>query len=266
MPLKKPRKRFSQNFLIDKDIAARIVRLLEVEKNDTVFEIGSGRGILTRIVANTGAKTFAFEIDSDLVSQLTAEYEKYDNVEIVNIDFLKVQPSIYHRGRFKLIGNIPFDITSPLIEWIIRYRQSISWAVITMQRELADRICSGPGSKNWAPISIFTQCFFDVRNAMTIPPTVFYPKPKVFSSTLVFRPEERYKIDNWRHFEEIVRMAFVHRRKLLTNNLSKLLGLGKDGAENILSQIGLPKNARAEQLGIEDLIRLSNEIESLNIS
>jgi 16S rRNA (adenine1518-N6/adenine1519-N6)-dimethyltransferase len=266
LPLRKPQKRFSQNFLTDGGIAQRIVDQLEISKGDTIFEIGGGRGILTSIIANSGAQLFSFEIDNSLADSLRRKFKDCNQVEIVNIDFLNVEPDRYHRGKFKLIGNIPYDITSPLFHWILRYRESITRAVVTTQRELAERISSGPGAKNWAPISIFTQCHFRVKTVIKISPGAFYPKPKVFSSTLLLVPFAGYDIESRERFEEIVRRSFVHRRKLLVNNLSESLNLSRTELETILAGIGLDKMVRAEQLSIEDFIRLSREIESLDLS
>jgi 16S rRNA (adenine1518-N6/adenine1519-N6)-dimethyltransferase len=261
----RPKKRFSQHFLSDKNIAAAIVERLDLTGEDVVFEIGSGRGTLTQIIASTGARVFSFEIDKDLIDALQEKFESRDNVEIINADFLRVDPARYHKGNFKLIGNIPYDITSPLIDWLTAHRRNIKLAVVTVQRELGDRLCSNPGNKNWAPIAIFTQCFFDVRKVMTIPPTAFYPRPKVFSATLVFFPKERCQIGDWKKFENIVRVSFRHRRKFLVNNLASLEGLEKGGLVGILSRIGIDETARAEQLSIEDYIRLTEEISALNI-
>ena len=264
----RPKKRFSQNFLADKNIAAKIVKCLDLQKTDTVFEIGTGRGTLTQIIAESTAKLFSFEIDRNLIDPLLKKFEYINNVEIVNVDFLKVNPLDYHAGNFKLIGNIPYDITSPLLDWMTKYRDKLTLAVITIQKEMADRLCSDYNSKNWAPVSIFIQCFFEIKKLITIPPSAFYPPPKIYSTTVSFTPTptERYKIKNWPLFEKIVRLAFKQRRKYLTNNLSEFPNLDKDQLENILSNLGLNNKIRAEQLTVDDYIRLSKEIESLNIS
>jgi len=262
----KPKKRFSQNFLADKNIAAAIVDLLEIQNTDVVFEIGSGRGTLTEIIAKSADWLYTFEIDRMLIDPLERKFKRYDNVEIVNVDFLKVRPADYHSGHFKLIGNIPYDITSPLLSWMTKYRHNISLAAITIQKEMAERLCSQPGNKSWAPISIFARCFFKIKNVMTIPPDAFYPRPKIYSATLVFTPKESYEIENRKHFEDVVRLAFKHRRKYLTNNLSEIPGLDKTQLENILHKIGLNNKVRAEQLSIDNFILLSKEIKSSGLT
>ncbi len=136
----RPKKRFSQNFLTDTNIARKIVGLLDIAESDTVFEIGPGRGMLTELVAKSGARLIAVEIDRTLIDDLKNKLGGYDNVTIVTADFLTVNPSDFVVGRFKLIGNIPYDITSPLLDWIVRYRNSLDRVVITMQKELAERI------------------------------------------------------------------------------------------------------------------------------
>jgi 16S rRNA (adenine1518-N6/adenine1519-N6)-dimethyltransferase len=259
----RPKKRFSQNFLADKNIAAKIVSYLDLNSSDVVFEIGSGRGTLTQIIGQSGARLFSFEIDNNLIEPLLKKFNNNSNIKIINADFLKIDPSDYHGGEFKLIGNIPYDITSPLIDWMTRYRHKFTIAIITVQKELAERLCSNSGTKDWAPVSIFTQCFFDIKKLMTIPPQAFYPPPKIYSTVLSFTPKDKYKIDNWPLFEKIVRQAFKHRRKLLINNLSEIEQLDKKQLENILTKLGLNNNIRAEQLSIEDYIRLTKEIAPL---
>jgi len=261
-----PKKRFSQNFLKDKNIAAKIVSYLDIKDGETIFEIGPGRGILTGLIAQTGATLYAFEIDRTLIEDLNKQHLKNQNVTIINQDFLRVDPSDYTNARFKLIGNIPYDITSPLLDWIIKYKSRIDRAVITAQKELADRISSGPGSKNWAAISILTQVAFDIKNKMTINPDSFYPPPKIKSSTLVFDPTDRYEISDFNFFRKLVKAAFTQRRKLLVNNLTEYLEYDKSRLESVLDLLGWDKKIRAEQVSIDDFIRLAEVMSESNIS
>ncbi|MCX6826099.1 MAG: 16S rRNA (adenine(1518)-N(6)/adenine(1519)-N(6))-dimethyltransferase RsmA, partial [candidate division Zixibacteria bacterium] len=260
MSSRKAQKRFSQNFLVNKNTAAKIVGFLSIAASDTIFEIGSGRGILTELMALTGARVFSFEIDRDLIGSLSRRLANYKNVQIVNRDFLSVVPWEYYEGSFKLIGNIPYDITSPILEWMMQYRSSINRVVITAQQELAERIASGPGSRHWAPLSIFCQCFFDVKKVMALPPKSFSPVPKIMSETLLFKPREKFRIDDWTYFEKIVRLSFRQRRKLLINNLALLEGQKRESILGLLLKLGLDEKIRAEQICIEDFIRLADEL------
>ncbi len=265
MEFGKPKKRFSQNFLVDKTIAERIVALLNLNPEDTVFEIGAGRGILTEVIAASGAKLFSFEIDRELIPYLEKKFDRFENVEIINEDFLSAIPSRYHSSEFKLIGNIPYDITSPLLDWMIRYRELINLAVITAQAELAERISSPSGSKSWAPISIFSQTYFDIKLMMPISPNSFFPPPNVKSSVMLFRQiKKKYAISHQEQFERVVRCAFRHRRKLLVNNLIELPGVKKDQLHRTLDNLGFDRNIRAEQINIEGFIRLSNELPNIS--
>jgi len=260
----KPKKRFSQNFLVDHAIAEQIVSFLNLNSEDTVFEIGTGRGILTEIIAQTGARLFSFEIDRDLMPQLKDKFSKYESVNIINCDFLSVAPSEYHKGAFKLIGNIPYDITSPLLDWMIKYRKSISLAVITAQEELAERISSCPGEKRWAPISIFSQSFFDIKIVLHISPKSFLPPPKVKSAVMIFNAAEKYRIANQEQFEKVVRLAFRHRWKLLINNLTEALDVKKEYLCEILDRLNFDRNIRAEQIDIDGFIRLADALPNIS--
>lgn len=259
----KPKKRFSQNFLVDPNIANAIVAALEIEATDTIFEIGPGRGALTEIISRTGAQIYAFELDRDLAKELSIRF-KNSNVQIIETDFLRVVPDQYSPHPFKLLGNIPYDITSPVLEWMMQYRRHIKRAVITAQLELAERISAGSDSKQWAPISIFGQTAFDIKKLMTIKPTSFCPPPNVKSATLLFEPSERYNISNWDFFEKIVRASFHQRRKLLVNNLLQLGCYSREQLESALVQLGYDSKIRAEQIDIEKFIRLTAILGALN--
>ncbi len=259
----RPKKRFSQNFIIDKNIARQIVDYLNIEKDDVVFEIGTGRGGLTEIIVETGATVFSFELDKMLLPELEKKFSGRENLKIINQDFLIVEPERYCDRPFKLIGNIPYDITSPLVAWIVEHRGKIDRAVITVQKELGERIAAGPGSKDWAPISIFTQLFFDIKNVRTIPPGAFYPPPKVLSSVLVFEPSDRHQIDDFAFFERVVRSAFVHRRKMLVKNLAEAGIAAKAGLSEVLSNLGKNPDIRGEAMSIEDFIGLAEQLKKI---
>jgi 16S rRNA (adenine1518-N6/adenine1519-N6)-dimethyltransferase len=259
----RPKKRFSQNFLADKNIAGKIIDCLDINHEDIIFEIGSGRGTLTSIIADKGARLYTFEIDRQLIDNLNNKFGVNENVVIVNRNFLDVDPTEYIDGKFKLIGNIPYDITSPLLDWMINYHTRITRAVITTQRELANRISASPGSRDWAPVSIFCQSFFRVKAAFNIPPKAFYPPPKVNSTTLIFEPVEKYFIEDREYFELVVRNSFKHRRKFLVNNLSDLPAFEKETIAEIIKELGYDKKIRAEQLDIPDFINLANKLKSI---
>jgi 16S rRNA (adenine1518-N6/adenine1519-N6)-dimethyltransferase len=259
----RPQKRFSQNFLIDRNIAEKIVALINPGPKDVVFEIGAGRGILTEIIAVSGARLLAFELDRNLIPALERKFRPYENVEIIQADFISVNPGDFHSGGFKLIGNIPYDITSQIIDWVIRNRKLIQTAVITAQAELAQRIASEPGSKHWAPISIFTQLFYDIRLALAIPAKSFEPPPKVKSATMSFSPREKYSVSDWEWFEKIVRLSFRQRRKLLVNNLSGMEGISRSSVVDAVDRLGLDRNARAEEIDIATFIHLAESLSKI---
>jgi len=258
----RPKKRFAQHFLADKNIARKIVDLLEITPEDKILEIGSGRGTLTGIIAAQAGALFTFEIDRDLMQNLEKKFRDNPRVGVIQKDFLKIAPEDYIDGPYKLIGNIPYDITSPLLEWITRHRKNLIRAVITSQKEFAERIAADPGTKNWAPLSIFCQSRFDIKVAFDISPKSFYPPPKINSSCLIIEPKDKYDIPDDNLFESVVRQSFTQRRKQLVNNLGDHPGLTKDTVHNILNDLGLRQDIRAEHLSIQDFLNLTEKIKA----
>ncbi|MFH2048135.1 MAG: 16S rRNA (adenine(1518)-N(6)/adenine(1519)-N(6))-dimethyltransferase RsmA [bacterium] len=261
-----PKKRLGQNFLKSDDIIANIIQSLEPEENDTIVEIGPGRGSLTLPLAETGAFIYAIEFDKDIIGYLNKLLRKFINVKIINRDFLSFNPSELQLNKFKIIGNLPFNITSPVIEWITSHHDNIILAVLMVQKEMAERIAAVPGTKNWSPISIFTQMAFDVKLCFDISPKYFQPPPKVTSSLISLRPKEGKLIDNFDVFEKIVRASFKQRRKLLVNNLKDDIIKDQKLVDEIIEKTGLPLNCRAEQLTIDDFLKLTSIIVSYNLT
>lgn len=261
-----PKKRLGQNFLKSDGIVANIIQSLEPEEDDTIVEIGPGRGSLTLPLAETGAFIYAIEFDKDVIGYLNKLLRKFINVKIINQDFLSFNPDELQLNKFKIIGNLPFNITSPVIEWIASHHDNIILAVLMVQKEMAERIAAVPGTKNWSPISIFTQMAFDVKLCFDISPIYFQPPPKVTSSLISLKPKISKLVDNFDMFEKIVRASFKQRRKLLINNLKEDIFKDIELGNEILREADLPLNCRAEQLSIDDFLKLTSIIVSCNIT
>ncbi|MGB8658740.1 MAG: 16S rRNA (adenine(1518)-N(6)/adenine(1519)-N(6))-dimethyltransferase RsmA [Candidatus Zixiibacteriota bacterium] len=265
----RPRKSLSQNFLIDDRAAARIVDRLELSKDDVVLEIGSGRGALTKHLVKKAKKVIAVEIDKRLCSCLEKQLGPKKNLEIVNQDILRLdfKDLLQPESRCKVVGNIPYKITSPLLSLLLKHKQSITLCVLTVQKEVAVRICSVPGSRDWSPLSIAVQLFSDVQILFHLKPSSFFPQPRVDSSVvkIVFLPKPRVPLPDERLFFKVVRAAFGQRRKILLNSLASNLDLPKKELEVILNTAGIDPKRRAETLCLSEFAILSSAIHrSLN--
>ncbi len=257
------KKRLGQNFLTSDSIIDRIVEQLSISENDQIVEIGPGRGAITSRLINSNSRVTAVEFDRDLIPYLKKLFEKESNLEIINEDILKFEPLF---DKFKLIGNLPYNITSPVIDWIVRNHQQIDVAVLMVQKEMALRVASQPGNKEWSPIAIFTQLYFDISICFDISPKHFRPAPKVTSSVIKLLPKKVPKINNFQLFEKIIRTAFKQRRKLLINNLVPELISDKNTGEELFGILQLPENIRAEELSTEKFLKLTDLINSRNIT
>jgi 16S rRNA (adenine1518-N6/adenine1519-N6)-dimethyltransferase len=260
MPAYRAKKRLGQNFLKSKSIIDRTLGLLSLSSEDRVVEIGPGRGALTLPLAESGAKVWAVEFDRDLVPYLHSLLTDHPNVRVINGDFLEFDPVAQKLDRFKLVGNLPYNITSPVIDWCLRYRDRIDCAVLMVQRELGARIAGSPGGKDWSPLSVFTQAVFMVEKCFDVGPSHFTPAPKVTSTVLRLIPHPKPLVTESVPFERVVRMSFQHRRKLLVNNLVPVIIPDGRTALEILSQTGLGEKARAEEVTIEQFLNLTTAL------
>ncbi|MFH0918276.1 MAG: 16S rRNA (adenine(1518)-N(6)/adenine(1519)-N(6))-dimethyltransferase RsmA [Candidatus Omnitrophota bacterium] len=264
----KPKKSLGQNFLIDKNILAKIIRACNLTKNDIVLEIGSGRGDLTSLLAQSAGKVYALEIDQRMYPFLEQALGAYQNCQIIKSDILKFDlskflPANRIKQKIKVIGNIPYYISSPIIEHLIRYRQAISAAFITVQKEFGRRANSPAGSKEYGSFSCFVQYYCQCKILFEIKKHSFKPAPNVDSCflSLQFREKPAVLVQNEERFFKLIRTAFNQRRKTLRNSLESLVV--QDQLENFLQTAGIGKNVRPEELSLEQFAGLSNYLESV---
>ena len=250
------RKRFGQNFLVAGPTIAKIVGLINPQAGEHIIEVGPGRGALTFPMADSGAHVYAVEIDRDLVAYLREQSSERDNVTIIEGDFLAYEPPDDFK-RFVLVGNLPYNITSPTVDWCVRYHERIERIVFMVQAELAARLCGKPGSKDWSPLSIFTQMLFDVKQCFKVGPGNFRPQPKVQSAIITLTPRGEDGITPTPEMDRVVRTAFKHRRKMLVNNLTQEIVPDHDIAVEVLGEIGLKASCRAEELTIDQFLTLT---------
>jgi 16S rRNA (adenine1518-N6/adenine1519-N6)-dimethyltransferase len=255
-----PKKRLGQHFLKSPDIIKKILDLIEPHADQTIVEIGPGHGALTLPLVASGAKVVAIEFDRDAAHYLIQRFAKQSNLQVLSQDFLKFEPDSLGLMKFTLVGNLPFNITSPVIDWAINHRSMIERACFMVQKEMAARLTARPNSKDWSPLSIFTQLHFEVVHCFDVAPKHFQPKPKVTSTVITLTPKEKIQIKHSAQFEKVVRASFRHRRKLLVNNLVPDIISQAQTAREILHEMGLPENCRAEQLTTTQFLTLTERL------
>lgn len=257
----KPKKRLGQNFLIDKNIQKKIIEGLELKHSDTVLEIGSGRGEFTAPIADRVKKVYAVEIDTDLYSALEENIKGYPNVVLIKEDILKIKLEKYFsnvKGKLKVFGNIPYYISTPIIEKIFKFRIKFNEIYITVQKEFAKRIVAQPGSKIYGSLSCFVQYYTEPKIVFEIKRGSFYPAPKVDSCflKLTFRKKTPLRKDKEKILFRIIRAAFSQRRKALRNSLKRVFP--KEKLEAYLQNYSIDKNTRPEDLTHQDFTNLIN--------
>ena len=265
------KKSFGQNFLTDTNILQKIVDTAEIDDQVNVIEIGPGIGALTEFLAERAAEVMAFEIDHRLVPILADTLRDFDNVTVVNEDILKVDLA-QHIQNFKnpdlpikVVANLPYYITTPILMHLIESGIPFSEFVVMMQKEVADRISAQPNTKAYGSLSIAVQYYMTAKVAFIVPRTVFVPAPNVDSAILkmVRRPEPAVAVEDESFFFKISKASFTHRRKTLWNNLTGYFGKTeevKDKLTKALDQAGLSPSVRGEALSLTEFASLSDAL------
>ena len=265
------KKSFGQNFLTDTNILQKIVDTAEVDDQVNVIEIGPGIGALTEFLAERAAEVMAFEIDHRLVPILADTLRDFDNVTVVNEDILKVDLA-QHIQNFKnpdlpikVVANLPYYITTPILMHLIESGIPFSEFVVMMQKEVADRISAKPNTKAYGSLSIAVQYYMTAKVAFIVPRTVFVPAPNVDSAILkmVRRPEPAVAVEDEKFFFKVSKASFTHRRKTLWNNLTGYFGKTEEVKGKLtkaLDQAGLSPSVRGEALGLEEFASLADAL------
>ncbi|MCI0595448.1 MAG: 16S rRNA (adenine(1518)-N(6)/adenine(1519)-N(6))-dimethyltransferase RsmA [candidate division Zixibacteria bacterium] len=258
-----PRKSLGQNFLINKTIQKKIVSFLDVSPSDLVLEIGAGKGALTVHLAESGAKLWAVEVDKKILPELAAKLAPFPNAKILpqaiqNVRLLDLEPA----GKFKIVGNIPYHLTSPILDWLAAQKENIERTVIMIQREVARRALAGPKTSEYSPLTFFVRFHFEVRKLLDVGPGNFYPKPKVNSTVVKLSPHPQtpWGVQNAEKFFEVVKKAFLHRRKTLLNSLVLEKIASAERLGEIFKEVRIPAKARSEDLAFEDFARLAKTL------
>lgn len=260
-----PKKRLGQNFLIDKNVAAKIINEVSPKEKDFFVEIGAGFGILTFPLSQTASNVLAFEIDPKICHILKDKTSHLNSLKIECKDFLKADLADSLRGKkVRLIGNLPYYITTPIIERLVELKNLTEDIHIMVQKEVADRLSAKTGEKEYSSITIFANFNFIIKKLFVVKRTCFWPQPKVDSVFLKLKNRSSYetKARDEKLFFDIVRSAFGQRRKMLINAMmnSNYRRFEKMKLESALERTGLCLKCRAEEVSLENFIRLSNEI------
>jgi len=260
-----------QSFLEDQKIIGKIVAAADLREDDTVVEIGAGLGIMTEIMAKQVERIIALEIDPYMISILKDRLGRLTNVEIIQTDVLKydfkrVRPESSSR-KLKIIGNVPYNISSQILFHTLAYRGSIASMVIMFQKEMADRIIAGPGTKTYGIPSVMAQMYAQIKREIQVPPSCFFPVPEVDSTVLKFIIREKpwFDIGDEDIFANVVKAAFAHRRKTLLNNLrnNDLLGRSLPRTFMLLHKVQIDGKRRAETLSVEEFGSLSRVLSEI---
>ncbi len=250
------RKRFGQHFLRDRTVVEWIIASFKPLITDNVVEIGPGEGVLTRELLGKVRSLHVIEIDRDLSARLQTEFSSHDRLTIhtadaLDFDFSTLAPG---EGKWRVIGNLPYNISTPLLFHVLEAAPLIADMLFMLQKEVVARMCAEPGSKTYGRLSVMVQWRCQVEQLFDVPPSAFFPPPKVESSIVHLRPHvvPTIEISDPRHFSALVKAAFAQRRKTLKNALKGTL------SEDALVQSGIDPGHRAEQLSLAQFASLSN--------
>lgn len=270
-----PKTRFGQNFLIDLNLVELIARTAQLTKRDVVLEVGTGLGSLTKLLAASAAHVVTVEIDKHIAPLARQEFEELDNVTLLEQDALKnksqFDPIVLETlreklaavpgGKLKLVANLPYNVATPIISNLLSVDPWPTRIVVTIQKELAERIVAQPRSKDYGALSIWIQAQAKAEIVRVMPPSVFWPRPRVESAIVDIRTQKvlRDRIGEVEFFHSFVRSVFLHRRKFLRSALIGSLKdhLDKPAVDAILTEMKFPADCRAEQLSVEEMMDLA---------
>lgn len=262
-------KKFGQNFLIDTRVLEEIIDAAEITKDDFVLEIGPGIGTMTQYLCEAAREVVAVEIDTNLIPILKDTLSAYDNVEVLNQDILKVDIASLAKERnndrpIKVVANLPYYITTPIIMGLFESRVPIDSITIMVQKEVADRMQEGPGSKEYGALSLAVQYYAKPEIVVNVPPSCFMPQPKVGSAVIRLTRHEQspVEVEDEKLMFQVIRASFNQRRKTLANGLNNFgsFGLSKEEIQSCIEELGVPVNIRGEALSLEQFAELANII------
>ena len=263
-------KKFGQNFLIDTHVLDKIIRAADITKDDFVLEIGPGIGTMTQYLAEAAGEVCAVEIDKNLIPILQDTLKDYDNVTVINNDILKVDirkmADEKNQGRpIKVVANLPYYITTPIIMGLFENHVPVESITVMVQKEVADRMQVGPGTKDYGALSLAVQYYAEPYIVANVPPNCFMPRPKVGSAVirLTRHSQPPVQVNNEKLMFQIIRASFNQRRKTLAKSLKNYEGLSfdKEEIEQAIAACGFQPAIRGEALSLEEFAILSNVLD-----
>lgn len=255
----RPRKALGQNFLQDPNIINKIVAAIAPNAEDMVVEIGPGRGALTDHLIAQAGKLHLIEFDRDLAAYWRQKAEQTSHLDVHETDVLKFDfAALAQEQKWKVIGNLPYNISSPVLFHLMQFAHTVMVQVFMLQKEVVDRLVAVPGNKQYGRLSVMMQYRYQMERLFVVPPGAFFPPPKVDSAIVRMQPHSsiEHAASSAEHFAKVVKQAFSQRRKTLRNTLKQLLT-----AEQI-SRCDIDPASRAETLAVDDYVKLSNAYSS----
>ncbi len=259
------KKSFGQNFLVDQNYISKIISALNPQKDETIIEIGAGRGALTEILIESGANVIAIELEREMIAVLRERFADKDNFKLIESDALTVdfaetisnfKSQILNRKSAKLVANLPYNISTAILQKLIEQRDCFSELILMFQREVVERITAKVGNSERGFLTVMTEAYLTAEKLFDVPPTAFLPAPKVWSSVVRLLPKDE-QIGDINLFREIVSAGFAQKRKTIFNNLKNKFG----DVENVLQQCQVDAKRRAETLRIEEWKCLASSFE-----
>ncbi len=255
------KKKFGQNFLKDSNVLNKIIEISNIDKESLIIEIGPGSGYLTRYLVKKG-KVLSYEIDNDLKEILCNEFKDCENVEFIFDDFLKrnVKEDIkkYSYNKLYIVANLPYYITTPIINKLIEEKISIDKMVIMVQKEVGERFSAKPGNKDYSSITVFLNYYFDIKKEFVVSRNSFVPKPNVDSIVISFtKKKNKLLVNDENKFFKLIRDSFKYKRKTLKNNLNDY---DFNIINKVLNQHNMSEDIRAEHIPIDIFIEISNNL------
>ncbi|WP_027339757.1 16S rRNA (adenine(1518)-N(6)/adenine(1519)-N(6))-dimethyltransferase RsmA [Halonatronum saccharophilum] len=260
----KLKKSLGQNFLTDNNILDKIVAEANLSSEDSVIEVGPGIGALTERMSEAAKEVVAVELDNRLIPVLNEIFEEQDNVSIIHGDALEVDFDSLIDGDYKVVANLPYYITTPIIMRFLEESSGAKEIVVMVQKEVGERMVASPGGKDYGILSIAVQYYTEAEIAFGVPSSVFIPRPKVDSAIVSLKVLDypRAKVEDEDFFFKVVKSAFHQRRKTVRNSLSKapFLSVPRDIIDQALEEVEIDPRRRAEKISVEKFIELSNAI------